>query len=63
MRDKVALHSFRHAYIDATINAGILDEVSRAIVGHAGKGVHGRYGQGAGLKVVADAVARVDPLA
>jgi integrase len=62
-RPKVALHSFRHAYIDATINVGMPDEVSRAIVGHAGKGVHARYGQGAGLKVVAEWVAKVDPLA
>ena len=45
-RPKVALHSIRHAYIDATINVGIPDEVSRAIVGHAGKGVHARYGRG-----------------
>ena len=62
-RPKVALHSIRHAYIDATINVGIPDEVSRAIVGHAGKGVHARYGQGAGLKEVATAVAKVDLLA
>jgi integrase len=37
-------HSFRHNFMDALRVAGATEGVSRALVGHAQEGVHGRYG-------------------
>src|SRR5208282_2935679 len=37
-------HSFRHNFTDALRAAGVGEDVSRALVGHAQGGVHGRYG-------------------
>ena len=41
---KTAFHSFRHNFTDALRAAGAGEDVSRALVGHAQGGVHGRYG-------------------
>jgi integrase len=59
------LYSFRHRFIDATRDAGepMTEELSKALTGHSTGDVHGKYGKGAGLKTLAEAMAKVDPLA
>ena len=57
------LYSFRHRFIDATRNAGMTEELSKALTGHSTGDVHGKYGRGAGLKTLAEALEKVDPLA
>lgn len=37
-------HSFRHNFTDALRLAAVTGDVSRALLGHAQEGVHGRYG-------------------
>lgn len=59
---KVTQHSFRHRFIDACRDAGVLEDRRHAIVGHAEKGAHGKYGDGPGLKVLAAEMAKVNPL-
>jgi integrase len=59
--DGLTLHSIRHRFVDACRNAGVAEERAKALVGHS-NGIHGRYGQGAGLALLAADVARVNPL-
>ena len=59
---KKTLYSFRHRFIDATRNAGMPEEMSKALTGHSTGDVHGKYGRGAGLRTLAEAMAKVDPL-
>jgi hypothetical protein len=59
---KILLHSIRHSFIEEARDTGVPEARREAIVGHAGDCVHAQYGRGAGLKVLADEVAKVDPL-
>jgi hypothetical protein len=57
------LYSFRHRFVDATRDAGIPEELSKALTGHSTGDVHGKYGRGAGFRVLSDAMAKVNPMA
>jgi integrase len=59
---KKTLYSFRHRFIDATRDAGMSTEMSKALVGHRTGDVHGNYGRGAGLITLAEAVETLNPL-
>ena len=59
---RLTLHSTRHRFIDACRNAGVDEERARFLVGHAGSGVHSRYGSGPGLRLLADDLREVEPL-
>jgi integrase len=61
--DSKTLYSLRHRFIDATRNAGVSEEMSKALTGHSTGDVHGRYGKGFDLRVLAEAMAKVNPLA
>lgn len=53
-------HSFRHTFKRMARDAGVSEEVHDALTGHAGAGVGRSYGQGFGLKALAEAVGRIE---
>ena len=53
-------HSFRHTFKRLARDAGVTEEVHDALTGHAGGGVGRTYGQGFGLKVLSEAIARIE---
>ena len=59
---KKTLVSARHRFIDATRDAEMSTEMSKALVGHSTGDVHGKYGRGAGLITLAEAVETLNPL-
>ena len=58
-------HSFRHTFIEAMRNAEMPYSVELALAGHLDKHnpVHGRYGAGARVEVLAKWIEKIDPLA
>ena len=58
-------HSFRHTFIEAMRNAEMPYSVELALAGHLDKHnpVHGRYGAGAKVGVLAKWIEKIDPLA
>lgn len=57
-------YSLRHRFHDAMDNAGVPQSIQVQLVGHEEENrIHGGYGQGAVLKVLADWMGKVDPLA
>jgi integrase len=60
----LTMHSLRHTWRTLAREVGMPVPVSRAIMGHAmGRDVHEAYGGGPSLRLMADWMARVDPLA
>lgn len=60
----LTLHSFRHRWRDLARELSMPTAISRAIMGHKlGADVHDEYGGPPSLKVRADWMARIDPLA
>jgi hypothetical protein len=57
-------HSFRHRFIEAMRNAEMPYSVELALAGHLDKQnpVHGRYGAGARVEVLAKWIEKIDPL-
>ncbi|AWK85344.1 site-specific integrase [Azospirillum thermophilum] len=55
----LCFHSLRHSFKDRCREAGIAEEVHDALTGHAGGGVGRRYGGRPPLKVLAEAVAKL----
>lgn len=53
-------HSFRHTFKDLCRTAEIPEEVHDALTGHVGGGVGRTYGTGVPLKVLAEAVAKIE---
>lgn len=54
-------HSFRHTFKRMGRNAGLTEEIHDALTGHVGNGSVGRdYGDGFGLTVLGEAVAKID---
>ena len=53
-------HSFRHTFKDMCRAANVSEEVHDALTGHAGGGVGRAYGSGVPLKVLAEAVGRLE---
>jgi integrase len=56
---RVSLHSLRHSAKRAMRDAGVSEELSDLITGHSTSLVSRRYGQGASLKVLAEAVSKI----
>lgn len=52
-------HSFRHSFKRACRDAGVGEEIHDLLTGHKGMQVGRGYGQGAGLRVLAEAMAKV----
>nr|WP_160164168.1 site-specific integrase [uncultured Caulobacter sp.] len=52
-------HSFRHSFKRACRDAGLGEEIHDLLTGHKGASVGRGYGQGAGLKVLSEAIERV----
>jgi integrase len=60
----LTMHSLRHTWRTLAREIGMPVTVSRAIMGHAmGRDVHEAYGGGPSLRLMADWMARIDPLA
>jgi integrase len=60
----LTMHSLRHTWRTLAREIGMPASVSRAIMGHAmGRDVHEAYGGGPSLRLMADWMARIDPLA
>jgi integrase len=67
LRDKAGVvdggkvfHSFRHTFKRMARDAGLSEEMHDALTGHTGGGVGRSYGGGFGLKVLAEAVWRLE---
>jgi integrase len=59
----LTLHSMRKRFADACIVAGLSAVSSRVLIGHAGDDVHAKvYETGPGLRLLAQDVAKLDPL-
>lgn len=56
---KKTFHSFRHTFKDACRNAGIPEDVSDALTGHAHNSVGRSYGVGHSLPVLAEWISRI----
>jgi integrase len=52
-------HSFRHALKDRLRNAGVSEELSKAILGHGTMSISDRYGSGFSLERKAEALDRL----
>lgn len=52
-------HSFRHSFKRACRDAGLGEEIHDLLTGHKGVSVGRGYGQGAGLRILAEAIERV----
>jgi integrase len=60
----LTMHSLRHTWRTLAREIGMPASVSRAIMGHSmGRDVHEAYGAGPSLRLMADWMARIDPLA
>jgi integrase len=57
--DRKVLYSFRHTFKDLTRACGMPDELQRAIMGHAGRGVADSYGSGFGFYRLSEAIKMV----
>lgn len=57
---KLTLHSLRHTFRDICRELDMPEPVSQAIMGHAGKGAHAKYGKGVSLKKRAEWLLKVD---
>ena len=53
-------HSFRHTFKRRARDAGLREELSDALTGHAGGGVGRAYGGGFGLKALAEGIANIE---
>ncbi len=54
------LHSFRHLFIDSARDTDIREDVRKALCGHSSKGVHEQYGSGFNIKVLDEAMRRIE---
>jgi integrase len=57
---RLVLYSLRHTFITAMRSAGVPEAEAKRLAGHGGD-IHARYG-GAELKLLADCIARTNPL-
>ena len=53
-------HALRHSFTTALEDAGVLRQFIDELTGHEGAGETSRYAKGASLKVLAEAVSRLD---
>ncbi len=59
---RLVWYGLRHSFADACRNGGVRDDARRALMGHVEQGAAGGYGAGFGLRVLADEIAKADPL-
>jgi integrase len=57
---KTAFHSFRHNFKDRLMAADVQEYITKALMGHADKGVHSQYGSGPGLPALKLAIDKIE---
>jgi hypothetical protein len=58
---RLSLYGLRHAFHDSMDRAMVPDKMQRRLVGHTGRDIHSHYG-GSDLKLLADYMAKIEPL-
>ena len=64
IKGRGSAHRFRPSFIDALRNAGVSYSIELGLVGHSDQNrIHGRYGDGASLRAMSNALRHVKPIA